>query len=508
MSSAGRVLASLPEKAEDVNVMGDESPTSVVFLEHEKFSHVIFNKMEKTYRPGGDIMCFYKLTRDIHPQKKDWLGVFRVGWMSTREFYTFIWAPLPSDCEEQQQVTFKAYYLPKNEEDFYQFCYVDWNGVVRGASVPFQICQEVEEEILLVTTEGTMQGFAQQNQDLIKIKMELEELQLEKKNIEVKLEKSQESVTALERNNHSLQRKNSGLQKTLDTQTSQLDTLQRDLGVVKELRERLYQQNKALQTELDSLRSKSETFVHNERLLKKEKETMEAEKNCMQTELHQRNKQIENMRTEQEAMEKQQSAEQGAMNMLQSENLNHKREIERLVHDCTEKSKQLEHCRQENGRLQSAVTEQQTHKERLEEQLKQEQQHMKTLKQEKMNEVSSLKKEMEHNNYLIRILQMEKEDLIKENQKLKKEAEKVSAHFPGEAQFSSRNPASHEDVIIKKKCLKRDEKCSENVNDPDVGHPYRGNRITCPSCEQSFEASNKQVYDDHVLCHVLESSIN
>nr|XP_033774302.1 calcium-binding and coiled-coil domain-containing protein 2 isoform X3 [Geotrypetes seraphini] len=430
-----------------------------------------------------------------------------VGWRTTREFYTFMWAPLPSDSEEQQQLKFKAYYLPKDKAEFYQFCYVDQDGLVRGASVPFQIRQEVEEEVLLVTTEGEMQAFAQQSQNLLTIKMELEELQLEKKNIEAKFEKSQESVTALERTMHSLQSKNSELQKALDTQTPQLETLQRNLGRVKELNERLYQQNKALQEELDSLRSISETVAHNETLLKKEKETMEAKKSCMQTELHQLNKQIEKLRTEQEVMKNKLTAAQDAMNSLQSENLDHKREIKKLVRDCSEKSKQLEHCRQ----LQSAVIEQQKHKGRLEEQLKQEQQqHLKALEKEKMNEVSSLKKEIEDKKCLIIILQMEKEDLNEDNQKLKKEIEKVSAHFPEESwvSFGNPGPASQEDVTIEKKSLKHGKNCPETLSDPDIGHPYLDPFLICPSCEQLFEASNKQLYEDHVLCHVLESSLN
>lgn len=46
----------------------------------------------------------------------------------------------------------EAYYLPKDDE-YYQFCYVDQDGVVRGASVPFQFRAETEDDILVVTTQ-------------------------------------------------------------------------------------------------------------------------------------------------------------------------------------------------------------------------------------------------------------------------------------------------------------------------------------------------------------------
>lgn len=46
----------------------------------------------------------------------------------------------------------QAYYLPKNDE-YYQFCYVDQDGAVRGASVPFQFRAKTEDDILVVSTQ-------------------------------------------------------------------------------------------------------------------------------------------------------------------------------------------------------------------------------------------------------------------------------------------------------------------------------------------------------------------
>uniref|UniRef100_A0A8C3KE52 Calcium-binding and coiled-coil domain-containing protein 2 n=1 Tax=Calidris pygmaea TaxID=425635 RepID=A0A8C3KE52_9CHAR len=80
------------------------------------FSQVVFNNVEKFYIPGGDITCYYTLTQNIIPRGKDWVGIFRVGWKTTREYYTFMWAPLPSDAPSdtpsdttvQQQIQFKG----------------------------------------------------------------------------------------------------------------------------------------------------------------------------------------------------------------------------------------------------------------------------------------------------------------------------------------------------------------------------------------------------------------
>ncbi|KAI8519449.1 hypothetical protein Bbelb_027060 [Branchiostoma belcheri] len=65
-----------------------------------------------------------------------------IGWSSPRNYTTFAWSPLPAETEEGKDrencVVFKAYYLPSDDGEFYQFCYVTSSGEVRGASTPFQ----------------------------------------------------------------------------------------------------------------------------------------------------------------------------------------------------------------------------------------------------------------------------------------------------------------------------------------------------------------------------------
>lgn len=54
------------------------------------------------------------------------------------------------------------YYLPKDEMEFYQFCYIDSGGQVRGASTPFCFRKSAEhgfesvsqdDDLLVVTTQ-------------------------------------------------------------------------------------------------------------------------------------------------------------------------------------------------------------------------------------------------------------------------------------------------------------------------------------------------------------------
>ena len=52
------------------------------------------------------------------------------------------------------------YYLPKEESEFYQFCYIDRLGYVKGASTPFSFQNPVENmdcsmetDLMVVTTQ-------------------------------------------------------------------------------------------------------------------------------------------------------------------------------------------------------------------------------------------------------------------------------------------------------------------------------------------------------------------
>ncbi|XP_025773274.1 calcium-binding and coiled-coil domain-containing protein 2 [Puma concolor] len=115
-----------------------------------------------------------------------------------------MWVSLPvdlnSDSAKQQEVQFKAYYLPKDDE-YYQFCYVDQDGVVRGASIPFQFRPENEEDILVVTTQGEVEEIEQRNKELCKENQELKDtcvsLQKQNSDTQAELHKTQEELEIL-----------------------------------------------------------------------------------------------------------------------------------------------------------------------------------------------------------------------------------------------------------------------------------------------------------------------
>ncbi|XP_058140015.1 calcium-binding and coiled-coil domain-containing protein 2 isoform X2 [Dasypus novemcinctus] len=281
----------------------EDPPTSAVLLDHCHFSQVIFNSVEKFYVPGGDITCYFTLTQHFVPRRKDWIGIFRVGWKTTREYYTFMWVTLPidlnSESAKQQEVQFKAYYLPKDDE-YYQFCYVDQDGVVRGASIPFQFRPESEEDILVVTTQEEVEEIEQRNKELCKENQELKDSCL------------------------SLQKQNSDMQ----TELQRMQELQEELKTLKNLNKKL--ENK-----------------------------MKERKDCWETELLQLKEQNQKMTLENEKMGVR-------VDQLQAQLLIQEKEMEKLVQGDQDKTEQLEHLKKENGQLFLNLTEQREHQKNLE----------------------------------------------------------------------------------------------------------------------------------------------
>ncbi|KAK3702894.1 hypothetical protein QZH41_014158 [Actinostola sp. cb2023] len=126
---------------ENVDVRPSNSNTKV---EEADFTAVVFHGVSDIYAPDKDIECNFTIKSSVKPTNKDWVGLFKVGWQSSGEHYTYEWSPFIESVDEERRpianrVTFRAKYLPKSDEEFYQFCYVTNTGEVRGASVPFQI---------------------------------------------------------------------------------------------------------------------------------------------------------------------------------------------------------------------------------------------------------------------------------------------------------------------------------------------------------------------------------
>uniref|UniRef100_A0A667I617 Calcium-binding and coiled-coil domain-containing protein 2 n=1 Tax=Lynx canadensis TaxID=61383 RepID=A0A667I617_LYNCA len=403
----------------------EDPPTSAVLLDHCHFSQVIFNSVEKFYVPGGDVTCYYTLTQQFIPRRKDWIGIFRVGWKTTREYYTFMWVSLPvdlnSDSAKQQEVQFKAYYLPKDDE-YYQFCYVDQDGVVRGASIPFQFRPENEEDILVVTT-------------------------------------------------------------------------QEELEILKSTAQKLEQEAKA-------------------------------QKDGWETELLQLKEQNQKMSSENEKMGVR-------VEQLQAQLSTREKEMEKLVQGDQDKTEQLERLNKENSQLLLTLTQQKERQKKLEqtveEMLKQEETTTLKKQQALKDENAGLSRKLSENKIIYDALQKEKERLERENDLLKRENSRLLSYMgldfdslPYQVPTSDQggagqNPAlvygnpysgiqesSAPSLLAVKKCPTCKSDFAGDILDftSEQQHP-QPLCLSCPICDKTFPAKEKQIFEDHVFCHSL-----
>uniref|UniRef100_A0A8C2SIG8 Calcium-binding and coiled-coil domain-containing protein 2 n=1 Tax=Capra hircus TaxID=9925 RepID=A0A8C2SIG8_CAPHI len=423
----------------------EDPPTSAVLLDHCHFSQVIFNSVEKFYIPGGDITwditCYYTLTQHFIPRRKDWIGIFRVGWKTTREYYTFMWVTLPvdlnSESSKQQEVQFKAYYLPKDDE-YYQFCYVDQDGVVRGASIPFQFRPENEEDILVVTTQGEVEEIEQHNKELCKENRELKDscvsLQKQNSDMEATLQKKQEELETLKSINKKLEQ----------TMKEQKDCWELELLQLKEQNQRMSSENEKMGVTVDQLQAQlSNQGKEMEKLVQGVQDKTE---------------QLEHLKEE-----------NGQLFLSLTEQREHRKKLEQTVEEMKQKETTA-------ARKQQELTDQNM----------------------------DLSKRLSENKIICNVLQREKEKIEKENDVSNSSllsylnCDSLSHQVPTSSQGGTRqdpglvfgNPYS--DFI-------------DDGFDHDLAleQHLQTLSLNCPICDKTFPAKEKQIFEDHVFCHTL-----
>ncbi|NXW60577.1 CACO2 protein, partial [Eurystomus gularis] len=475
----------------------NEPPASTVPVDSCHFSQVVFNNVEKFYVLGGDVTCYYTLTQNIVPHGKDWVGIFRVGWKATREYYTFMWAPLPGDTHGdamvQQQIQFKAYYLPKDDE-YYQFCYIDRNGVVRGASIPFQFRAESEDDILVVTTQGEVEEIEQQNKNL---HQENEELK----------------ATCAH-----LQQQNSDLQEEL-------------------------KRTQELQTSLESLRSNTKALNLELNSLKKENKHLKELNNRKEAELCRLKEKIEAVTFEKEHLENRLKTALDHVDQLQSQVSNYKEKVENLSQMDCDKTEQLESLKEENRQLDGIIT-QQVKPSRtsyymefgqcleLSFHLPLSHDLPNTTFPSQQQKHDLIMKELQKQKHSFQILQARKKEADEQNEKLKEENDRLlrrlsegreaspvsvvsQAQAPvptpeGGLLFGNPYRAAEANLGARvadaslRKCPMCDDVFPEDIEMSQFEAHVQSHLLDCPFCNKTFEKSNKQVFDDHMFCHGLE----
>jgi chromosome segregation ATPase len=112
---------------------------------------ITFLDGKSAYLPNADIKLAFKIGKDYNRSRRDWVGIFRVGFSSSRDYYTFQWVPdvpvLEGQDEVEVKVTYPSRSIPTEDGHFYQFAYVSAStGNVAAYSETFVMGQPLEKD--------------------------------------------------------------------------------------------------------------------------------------------------------------------------------------------------------------------------------------------------------------------------------------------------------------------------------------------------------------------------
>ncbi|XP_069560658.1 calcium-binding and coiled-coil domain-containing protein 2 isoform X2 [Brachyistius frenatus] len=232
------------------------------------FSQVVFVDIPYSYPPSTPVTVCYTLSAAFQPSSRDWVGIFKVGWSTTKDYHTFVWVEPCVDVEGQQsvkkQAVFMDYYLPKDEIEFYQFCYVDRSGQVRGASTPFCFRNTAEQslegsladDLMVITTQDKVD---QSDQEKSELQRELDLMRDENKTLKSSLqeaaglkeqsERGKVERTQLLREMDQLKEQCKNLQSNVQVQVQENDRLKGELVVQMTKQMEIQQKNQSLNSD-------------------------------------------------------------------------------------------------------------------------------------------------------------------------------------------------------------------------------------------------------------------
>lgn len=244
---------------------------------------VHFISVPRAFRPGEDALVKYQRTSSVTRHSRDWVGLFRVGWTSNRDYYTFEWAPTDPDEGQYSQTKFSGSRLPHEDGHFYQFCYVSRSGEILGASRPFQFSKtakyNINDDLEMVEVEDD------QSLVLLRTKMDVTIGDLEKKVTEltVKNEDVENSMVIVRNTCDALKTDKENLQTQLNTSEEKNVTLVARIAEleqqVQEKDERIKQISEALEVQNEAVNDLQAAKTQVEEALKlcTEESTQQAE---------------------------------------------------------------------------------------------------------------------------------------------------------------------------------------------------------------------------------------
>lgn len=212
--------------------------------------------MGSSYFPQSRVECHYSISSQHSWASNDWIGLFKVGWSSVRDYHTFVWALAPSSYKEGNDVNccvhFQAGYLPGPSAEQYQFVYVDGKGEVcsQSAAFTFSAPKPLEE---LVTLEEGEPGH-EEGEDMLMVIPRAELLQ---GRLQECLKERAELLQALEAAERSRGRERESTERTREAWEKKQEELEREIS---ELQEELRRSREQVE-ELKKKREEMESLV-------------------------------------------------------------------------------------------------------------------------------------------------------------------------------------------------------------------------------------------------------
>ena len=219
---------------------------------------VAFRSIQRSYPPGEEMTVHYLIEADsnLKTSTRDWVGLFRVGWTSSRDYYTFEWAPEPESGASEGEVKFAGRRLPPEDGHFYQLCYVSRDGTVRGTSAPFQFAPlsvSLEDMELVEVNDDSMNSVMV----LQKKSKEMESLRRESVEARTELGTVQRSFAVAQEEKQALASESAELRQQLGSATEELGAMQGEVMALKTEMEGVKEEAGRVKGELEEERRKT-----------------------------------------------------------------------------------------------------------------------------------------------------------------------------------------------------------------------------------------------------------
>ena len=204
----------------------------------EKRESVVFLNVPQSYPPGEKLSITYRWQSDLKRTSRDWIGLFRVGWQSSRDYYTFEWAPATTDDKCEGSVTFVGRRLPPEDGHFYQLCYVSRDGTVRGASAPFQFLPPatsigVLDELELVEVSDSIMVLQHKNKEVEQLRQNCKDTKEELSSIQASHAALAEEKEALKVNHETVINERDALRQACTALLAEKETIKGEADVLK-----------------------------------------------------------------------------------------------------------------------------------------------------------------------------------------------------------------------------------------------------------------------------------